>query len=206
MTLLVSFSGCSLSKFLPTKEDCKFRTSLDLELPSYISKRYDLPGQVRMAIVPYDVQASFASPDADSAQGHYGRELAMTLQQAVLSSQEVGIVELFYQDTWPGKREEFYQGNRAAIRLARNAGFDFVVVGLMKDLRLDRSMRVHTKVIDVSNAVTIYSGEVQVELPLNKAVMVSQELARTRQIPEQYDFRRGAEKHAECVTERILGY
>jgi hypothetical protein len=66
------------------------------------------------------------------------------------------------RDDWPGKREEFWTGNFGALAQSREAGYDFVLVGFVDQMKSLDSMTVHSKIIDSDSGVTVWSGSTTV--------------------------------------------
>jgi hypothetical protein len=168
----------------------------------YLSVRYSSKQSHRTAVFPFDVQETFAPAGNDSV--HFGRELAKAFTLELRRSEELGIIELFNRDRWPGKREEFFAGNYRALELARNAGYDLVFLGYLEDLRNDKDLVVYTKLIDTSNHVTIWAGRTQAT---SHRRSWRRDLSRTRVYqdrPDLFDFRERTEMLAHCTVNKIL--
>lgn len=155
-----------------------------------------------MAVVPFDVPETFA-PAGNESQ-HFGRELARKLVQEFHSTGEVKIVELFNQDRWPGKREEFFTGNHRAMQLAADAGYDLVMVGYMEELRTDDSINIYTKIIDTSNGITVWSAMTNT---FSNQRFIDRTLSAARvsaERPSMYLFPERADEFASCTVNAIL--
>ncbi len=113
-----------------------------------------------MAVVPFDVPVTFAQPGNEVAD--YGRELARRFQAEMFRTGEFGIVELFDRDRWPGKRDDFFGGNYQAIKLARDAGYDLVVLGFLETPTNAEELSLNVKIIDTDNQMTIWYGKTDV--------------------------------------------
>lgn len=195
-------AGCAAADFPQGTEDCKFWTYINVGWLDYLKVRYNSQPFVRIAIIPFDVQESFAPPGNESL--HYGRELARRFQSELQSTQELSIVEVFNQDRWPGKREEFFIGNHRAIQLARDAGYDFVIVGYLEELKNAEEMNLFTKVIDTSNGVSVWYGKTMA-FSRKRAIrdfFVDARLAQRR--PELFYFSERAGELAFCAVDQIL--
>lgn len=115
----------------------------------------------RLGIMPFDVPENFAQPGNDAL--HFGKDLASRFQLELSRAGEIQVVELFDQNRWSGKREDFKNGNYGAIIRAHRAGYDFVMVGYLEDIVDDRTLNLNTKIIDTSNFVTIWSARTTVD-------------------------------------------
>ena len=130
------------------------RTYIDLGLHDYISARYQTGQPVRAAVIPFDVPETFAPPGSDSV--NFGRQLAQRFISEMHRTAELPILELFNRNSWPGKRDEFFSGNYTAIQSARDAGYDFVMVGYFEAPTNANDLNIFTKLIDTSNGVTVW--------------------------------------------------
>ncbi|MCB0358615.1 MAG: hypothetical protein KDD44_03240 [Bdellovibrionales bacterium] len=202
MLLAASISGCSLSSWVPKTEGCKIRTFVDQDLLDYVSERYHSKQSVRYAIIPFDVPETFARAGDDSH--HFGRTLARLFQEEFLRSGELGTIELFNRDRWPGKRDDFFTGNYQAMEYARNAGYDMVILGHMEDIRDPEEFSVYTKVIDLSNNITIWFAKTTV---YSRERTVNRLLSTTRVIPrrpEMFYFDERSAELSRCTVFELL--
>ena len=120
------------------------------------------------------------------------------------SSQTLPIVELFARDRWPGKRDDFFSGNYQAIEVARNAGYDLVVVGYLVPMKDDESLTVYTKLIDIANHITIWSAQTTSKSYDRR---VRRTLAPTllfEDRPDLFSFSERSDELARCTVERML--
>jgi len=113
-----------------------------------------------MAIIPFSTPANLSWQNAQN-QG-LGKELAWKFQSEFLAAGTIPIVEVMPRDDWPGKREEFWTGNFGALAQSREAGYDFVLVGFVDQMKSLDSMTVHSKIIDSDSGVTVWSGSTTV--------------------------------------------
>ncbi|RMG41457.1 MAG: hypothetical protein D6719_08545 [Candidatus Dadabacteria bacterium] len=111
-----------------------------------------------MAIIPFTVPANVTSrgnqfPGLDV-------QLAYKVHSEFLRSGRVPIVEVLNRQDWPGKRDEFFNGNFGAIEMARAAGYDLVLVGFVDNMTSLDQMSSYTKVIETETGMTIWYGRV----------------------------------------------
>lgn len=152
------FISCQILRVSSQEEGCKIRTYTNYGLTKYVRSRFPSTHPVRVAIIPFDVPETFAPLGNSSL--HFGRELARKFQLEIKRTGELPIVELFNRDSWPGKREDFTTGNYGAMKLARDAGYDLVIVGQFSNIKNDSTLELFTKVIDAENAVTIWDSRI----------------------------------------------
>jgi len=151
-------AGCTFTQ--RHKEKCNLRAYLNNDLNNYVSSRFDSNAYVRMAIIPFSTPANLSWQNAQN-QG-LGKELAWKFQSEFLAAGTIPIVEVMPRDDWPGKREEFWTGNFGALAQSREAGYDFVLVGFVDQMKSLDSMTVHSKIIDSDSGVTVWSGSTTV--------------------------------------------
>ena len=152
--LVLFLTGCSLTGIPGKKEECKIRTYVDVGLLDYISSRYHSGQAPRIAIIPFEVPETFAPAGKPSI--NYGRELAHLFHQELLRGNELSVVEIFDRNNWPGKKAEFFTGDYTALQLARNAGYDFLILGYMEEINNESDITILTRAIDLSNNVTVW--------------------------------------------------
>lgn len=111
---------------------------------------------VRVAVVPYSVPANISA--IDNERPGLGNQLAWIIHRELINWGKVPIVEVLNRPDWPGKKEEFHTGNFGAIAAAREAGYDFVLVGYLDPQRSLDTATAYSKLIDVENGVTVYYG------------------------------------------------
>lgn len=130
----------------------------------YVSQRYHRDQPKRYGVLPFDTQENFAAPGSmpGSVLNDLPHDLARRFQAELSRTSELGIVEVFDQTPWQGKKEEFFQGNYRALQLARNAGYDFLVVGQLEPSRTAETFIIYTKIIDLSDNVTVWYARTEV--------------------------------------------
>lgn len=156
LTLLGSITGCTyITRHYA--EPCKSRAFIGANLADYISTRFNRNAPVRLAIVPYSVPANLSFAGAERP--GLGSDIAQRLQSELLPTGLVPIVEVFNRQDWPAKKDEFFRGNFNALQMARDAGYDLVMVGNIQPQRSMDSFTAQTKVIEVESGTTVFYGE-----------------------------------------------
>ncbi|NDC38842.1 MAG: hypothetical protein EBZ48_12460 [Proteobacteria bacterium] len=156
LTLLCNATGCAVVA-RHYAEPCKSRAFIGANLADYISSRFDRKAPVRLAIVPYSVPANLSFANAEHP--GLGTEMAWRIQSELLPTGLVPIVEVFNRQDWPAKKDEFFSGNFNALQMARDAGYDLVMVGSIQPQRSMDSFTARTKVIEVDSGTTVFYGE-----------------------------------------------
>jgi len=204
---LLACLGCSVGSwpFRTVKtEGCKIRTHTNAKLVDYVSGRFSSTTAVRALIIPFDVPESFAGSWNNYHDQHYGRELARLLRAELARTGELGIIELFAQNSWPGKRDEYFVGNYRAIQLAKDAGFQILILGHMEDLKNDEEMVILTKIIDATNNVTIWDAKTMVYSRDRAIGKLMGDMKLLRERPDLFNFPERAEEFAYCTVNFIL--
>lgn len=183
--------------------DCKVQAHIDQNFADYLKARYPSKQLVRAGIYPFEVPGTFFLAGGDQTK-NFGLKLAEYFQRKFVEHQSPAIVEIFNRDRWPGKREEFFAGNYEALNMARNAGYDLVIVGFMEDPKDDQTFVIHSKVIDTSNNMTIWYGTATVvahgrEYQKNLARF---HLASER--PDLFYVQERADMAAQCSVDAIM--
>jgi len=160
VVLSINLNGCSLAKLPYNMEECKFQAYVDQGVPNYLSERFKKGNIPRIAVIPFEVPVNF-SP-AMNPRLKLGHDIASGFQRYILQTGEQVIVELFDRGDYPGKKMDFSTGNFIALNQARDAGYDFIFLGYMDDIKNDLVLRVHTKLIDTENNTTVWYGTTDV--------------------------------------------
>ena len=155
----------------------------------------------RLAIVPFDVPETFAPVGNESR--NFGRDLARRFEVELHRTNPVPIVELFNRDRWPGKRDEFFTGNYGAISYARAAGYDFVMVGYLEDLKNDTDLTLYTKIIDTQNQVTVWHSKVVVVSDSRDWGKALASMRLGKYNPSDFSFSERANELAACTVDAI---
>jgi hypothetical protein len=158
-----ALSGCFYGRYAESlyRDTCNSRAYVQLGLEEYLKKRYPKYSPVRLAVVPFSVPANLASTGSEFP--GVGNTLASKVQADLLASGAVPMVEVLNRVDWPGKKDEFFTGNFGALSLAREAGYDLVLVGFLERMTKLSVMSAHTKLIDVESGVTIWYGQSTVD-------------------------------------------
>jgi len=156
----------------------------------------------RLGIFPFDVPETFSPTIND--QRNYGRELARDTQLELNASGDVPIVELFDRDRWPGKRADFFKGNYEAVEIARSAGYDFVLIGYLEDLKNDSTMELFTKLIDTQNQVTVWSSKTETESLTRGLRKDLSDLRVANNRPDLFDFPARTKELVRCTVDGLL--
>lgn len=204
---LLLLTGCSI-RILPwIGQDCRIRADIDENIQDYIKARYDTSTPKRFAILPFDVPENFYSPGnlPGSINNNLSQELARKLQTALLGTQEFGIIEVFDRQVWQGKRDEFFRGNYSAIEQARYAGYDFLIVGMLEPLVDDHTFKIQTKLIDLSNSATVWSGLTEVSSNARAWDRSFLWLESVKPQPSRFDIRERFDLFATCTANRLAG-
>ncbi len=154
-----SLLGCAAIR-RQFNDECKSHAYISRGLNEFISSRYSSGAPVRLAIIPFSVPANLSthSPEFPGLD----RRLAELVHAHFISRDELPIIEVFNRLDWPGKKEEFYTGNFGAIAAAREAGYDFVMVGSLERISDASTLTAAAKVIEVESGITLYYGKTSV--------------------------------------------
>jgi len=194
-------SACSIKNLSP-KDDCKIRTYTNFGLQSYTSKQFGTHQPVRIAVLPFEVPETFAYHTGTA--GSYGAELANRVKAELVRSEEPYIVEYFSEAKWVGKKEDFFDGNYAALNVARNAGYDLIVLGYLTDITPQGLLELQTKIIDTNTAVTIFWARTALD---SSPTVFSRAMMDFGYIPQNDSNLRISERSEElvrCTTRSIL--
>ena len=131
LTLGVTLHGCTYVT-RHYAEPCKSRAYIGTNLTDFITKRFNTHAPVRVGIIPYSTPANLA-PGYGAETPSFGTQLARRIQQELVATEEIPMLEVFNREDWPGKKDEFYTGNFGAISFARQAGYDVIIVGYQGD-------------------------------------------------------------------------
>ncbi len=141
-------------------EECKIQAHIDQVVPNYISDRFQKGNIPRIAVIPFEVPVNF-SP-AMNPRLRLGHDLASGFQRYILQTTDQLIVEVFDRGEYPGKKMDFSTGNYIALKQARDAGYDFIFIGYMDEIKNDVTLRVQTKLVDTGNNTTVWFGTTEV--------------------------------------------
>lgn len=135
---------------------CKNHAYVRQVLSDYLSTRFHSHAPVRLAVIPFSVPANVSAYSSELP--GLGNELAWSVRSELVRHEASPIIEVLNRYDWPGKKDEFFLGNHQAIAVAREAGYDLVLVGLLEGMgSLDEAI-LHSKLIDVAAGVTVWNG------------------------------------------------
>lgn len=153
--------GCSVVKELAETprygEQCNSRAFVQSSLSGFIQGRFQQQNAVRLAVVPFSTPASLAARSAELP--GLGNDIAWRIHSEFLRTGQVPIVEVLNRQDWPGKKDEFFAGNFGAVSAARDAGYDFVLVGIMEMGPTPTSLVASSKLIETASGITVWYGQ-----------------------------------------------
>lgn len=203
--LLLTMQSCTLiGKVMekPFQESCHSHAFAQAILEDYISSRFVPNSPVRLAVVPASAPANMSY--FTNEQPGAGNHLAWKIQQEILNWATVPIVEVLNRQDWPGKKEEFYTGNFGAIRFARDAGYDLVLVSIIEAQKSLDEVSVLTKLIETSSGVTVYYGKTSVTTNRKAYEDQAAPLGFATREPAQIYQNQIFDKAAKCIVEDIM--
>lgn len=201
LTLAVSWTGCALITH-HVGETCNTRAYVRTDIGAYIDQRFKGGTTARMAVVPFVTQANFTAQNSELP--GISDQLAWGVQRELLAYDTLPIVEVFNRQDWPGKKDDFFTGNFEALSLARNAGYDLVLLGYMERLvRLDRWV-IHTKIIDVDSGTTLWYGTSTVVTNQPDLYEVSGTFGLTSQRPDILHIEPMTNAATACIARDIM--
>jgi hypothetical protein len=150
--------GCSVHRWDPRGSRCNSRAYINAGVQDYLSSRGSSPHLLRAAFPPIDVPERFAFAGRESG-SDLGRHLGAEFQRQFQRTGLLDIAELQDERSWSGRREDFDSGNYEKIERARRAGYDLLMLGALRGMRNAEDLVLSTKVIDVKNDVTVWSGD-----------------------------------------------
>lgn len=199
--LALTFQSCSLIE-KPFQESCHSHAFAQAILEDYIATRYIPNAPVRMAVVPASVPANMSF--YSNEQPGIGNRLTWKIHQEVLNWAKVPIVEVLNRQDWPGKKEEFYTGNFGALRFAREAGYDLVLVTSVEPQHQLDSVTALSKVIDAESGVTVYYGKTTVTTNRKMLENLGAPVGLTTRNPTAIYQNELFEKLGQCIVKDIM--
>lgn len=185
------------------QESCQSHAYAQTILTDYIQGRFVPGAPVRVGVLTASVPPnmsfyySLAYPDV-------GVTLSNRIQQDLLNYGELPIVELFNRPEWPGKRDEFYSGNFGAIRSARDAGYDIVVIPFLLPMTSLDKMSALTRVIDTASGNTIFYGKITSSASKEKYHRTISGIGLEDEKPDENSFNAILDKLGQCVSQAIM--
>jgi hypothetical protein len=203
LTLFASFTLASCSLIYERyAESCKTHAYINQELQQFITSRFHYNSPVRMAIIPFSVAANLTAKDSERP--GLGNEIAWQVQAQLLESKAVPIVEVFNRQDWPYKKEEFFTGNFGGIDMAREAGYDLIMIGYVEPQNSIYEITSFVKILDAESGVTVYYGKVLAETTRPKMDDVADTLLMGDKVPALTFAHELEEKISTCIGEAVL--
>jgi hypothetical protein len=195
--VMLSAAGCAyLGNHVG--EWCNTRAYVRTDLSSYIDQRFTPKSPVRVGVIPFDVPANLSARSAQMP--GLGNQLAWAVQRNLLATEVFPIIEIFNREDWPRKKEQFFTGNFGALQIARDAGYDIVLVGYLEPITRIDTWIVHTKVIEVDSGTTIWYGSSKVYTNRADMLEVSSFVGLTDRRPDQLWNDKLLETVAQCIA------
>ena len=201
LTPAVVLSGClMINRYVG--DDCNTRAYVRTDIPGFIDQRFKGGTTARMAVIPFVTQANFTAQNSESP--GVSDQLAWSVHRELLGYDTLPIIEVFNRQDWPGKKDDFFTGNFGALTLARDAGYDLVLVGYLEKItRLDE-WTVHTKIIDVDSGTTLWYGTSRVTNNRADLLEVSSTMGLTDRRPDMLDTKQMTDRAAICIAHDIM--
>ena len=201
LTPAVVLSGClMINRYVG--DDCNTRAYVRTDIPGFIDQRFKGGTTARMAVIPFVTQANFTAQNSESP--GVSDQLAWSVHRELLGYDTLPIIEVFNRQDWPGKKDDFFTGNFGALTLARDAGYDLVLVGYLEKItRLDE-WTVHTKIIDVDSGTTLWYGTSRVTNNRGDLLEVSSTMGLTDRRPDMLDTKQMTDRAAICIAHDIM--
>lgn len=196
-------SGCSII-YDYVGESCNSHAYTQIPIREHINARFHLNAPVRMAVIPFSVPANL-SASSDEQPG-LGNELAWQVQAKLLKTGDVPIVEVFNRQDWPGKKAEFFTGNYGALAMAREAGYDMVMVGLVEKTTSLNALTVYTKILDVDSGITVFYGQEIVHSQRRRLDDIADTFWIIDKDPSLFYNRQMMNKASECIVTSVTSY
>lgn len=198
--LSCSTIGKQIDAYYP--EECKTHAYMQNELPFYISRRFHNKSPVRMAIIPFASPVNVAG-SSDEMPG-LGMDLVRQLHGEFLRSGEVPIVEIFNRKDWPGKKEDFYSGNYGALRMARDADYDLVMVGNINPMNGLDNLSVETRIMEAESGISIWYGQSTIDSPRDLHNELKSDIWLEKRRPDRLPIKTMTNKLARCIADGVI--
>lgn len=202
--ILLTLAACSPVQKLwrnihdHTTEYCNSRAYIQQGLNEFINKRFGSKSPVRLGVVPFTVPANLTANRRELP--GLGNTLAWRVQAWMLENGSVPMVEVLPREDWPGKRDEFFTGNHGAIRMARDAGFDLVLVGLVNEMTSLDTLSASVKIIETESGITVWYGTVDAISARQSVDRNVSWLGITDRKPAEFHYEPLVEKLAKCIV------
>ncbi len=201
ITASILLTSCSLI-YEHYGESCNSHAYLNRGLEDFIKSRYHYNSPVRMAIIPFSVAANISSQDMNLP--GLGNEMAWKVHAKMLEGGQVPIVEVFNRQGWPRKKEEFFAGNFGAIDIAREAGYDLVMVGYIEPQSEINELNAYVKILDAESGITVYYGNILTTSRRRDMDAWEDTLLISDKIPSKTYLHETKEKLAVCIADATM--
>lgn len=201
LTPLALLSGClMINRYVG--DDCNTRAYVRTDIPGFIDQRFKGGTTARMAVIPFVAQANFTAQNSELP--GVSDQLAWSVHRELLGYDTLPIIEVFNRQDWPGKKDDFFTGNFGALTLARDAGYDLVLVGYLERIvRLDE-WTVHTKIIDVDSGTTLWYGTSRITNNRADLLEVSSVMGMTDRRPDILNVKEMVDRAGLCIAHDIM--
>ena len=200
--IILTFSGCALIE-RRYGETCNTRAYVVTDVEGYLRTRYQRNSPVRLAIIPFTTPANLTPYDPQAVPA-LGNQFAWRVQAEFLRKQTFPIIEVLDRQDWPGKKDEYFTGNRGALESALNAGYDLALVGSIDQMYRADTYVVNTKLIDIESGITLWYGRHEVTTNRDEMEETSGFFGLTNQRPDLYWHNALLEKGARCIVSEVL--
>ncbi len=183
-------------------ESCKSHADIRQGVMDYITRRYPSGAPVRLGIIPFSVPANLTTTNNELP----GLENTLTrkIYSALIDYQEIPIIEILNREDWPGKKEDFFTGNHGALKIARDAGYDLVLVGSVEPLTSLTSMTAYSKLMDTESGVTIWFGKSTVDTHRRRMQNSAAYIGLENRRPDKIFTSSMTEELARCVAKAVM--
>ncbi len=181
-----------------TNEYCNSHAYVQQGLEEFLNKRFGSKTPVRIGIVPFTVPANL-SASGQQLPG-LGNTLAYRIQAWMLENGSIPIVEVLPREDWPGKKDEFFTGNFGAIRMAREAGYDLVLVGLVHEMTSFDTLSSSVKIIETESGISIWYGQVDAISAKQSVDRNTSWLGLTDRTPARLHYEPLIERLSKCIV------
>lgn len=184
------------------QESCKSRAYLQTELDGYLKARFPSKAPVRIGVIPFSAPANISLYDNEYP--GIGNEMAWRIHAELLRSGRIPIVEVLNRQDWPRKKEEFFTGNFGGIAMAREAGYDLLLIGHIEPMRSIDSISAYSRVIEAESGTSIWYGKTSVSTARKDLEEMKASLGLTDRRPDLLYTNEMVDKLAHCIVREVL--
>jgi hypothetical protein len=201
--LITTASGCAVfDRQLVHRCNSHAYTRSDIE--GYVAQHFRERDKLRVAVLPFVTAPQFEKAGFGQSPEGLGFQFGRFIQAQLMEFQVFPVVEFVSRAPSPGAFQDMFAGNYHSITWARDAGYDFVVVGLLEPLSSVDSYTISGKLIDTSNGVTIWYGrstETSYRNQIHHGLSAIGAERRERVYP---DYPRMAELVSSCLVKNMM--